>query len=65
MAGPVHWLATITITIKLPFWWRAYVGVLKFFHDLGILRVDTAATAAFIVRHVSFQSGKWRGKLSK
>ncbi|WP_156456943.1 hypothetical protein [Bradyrhizobium sp. CCH5-F6] len=65
MAGPVESMLTVTLSVKLPFWWRAYVGALKFFSDLGWLSVDPQAAADFVCRHTTVRCGKWRGKLSK
>ncbi|MCK1541445.1 hypothetical protein IVB12_05490 [Bradyrhizobium sp. 179] len=67
MAGPVKSMLTVTVSVKLPFWWKAYVGALRFFHDLGLLRVNPEIAADFIVRNASFQVGgkRWRGKRSR
>ncbi|MET4174782.1 hypothetical protein ABIB99_005888 [Bradyrhizobium sp. LA6.1] len=58
-------VVTITLSVRLPFWWRAYVGALKFFNDVGALNVNPEVAAAFICRHTTVRCGKWRGKLSK
>jgi hypothetical protein len=46
---------TVTVSVRLPWWWMAYIGALKFFHDLGVLRVDVEAVAQFVIRHASFR----------
>lgn len=49
--------STMSITIKLPWWWRLYLGSLVLMHALGMLRPDPDVAAAFIVRHIKFYLG--------
>lgn len=43
---------TLTLSIKLPWWWRLYVGSLALMEALGMLRADPAIAAEFVVRHM-------------
>lgn len=65
MAGPVKSMLTVTLSVKLPWWWKVYIAAIKFFHDFGVLHVDAEAAAACICRHTTIRCGKWRGRLSK
>lgn len=43
---------TLTFTWRLPFWWRLYIGALKFFHDFGVLDVDVEVAAKFVAKRI-------------
>jgi hypothetical protein len=42
---------TLTLSIRLPYWWRLYIGSLLMMQSLGMLRIDTVTAAEFVVRH--------------
>lgn len=56
---------TVTLSAKLPFWWKAYIAALMFFQDFRVLHVDPEKAANFIARHTTARCGSWRGKLSE
>jgi len=47
----------MAITVRLPWWWRLYVGSLLLMCALRMLRPDPDVAAAFIVRHTKLYLG--------
>lgn len=42
---------TVTIRVRLPWWWRLYVYAVKFSHDCGVIEADPEVVGNFISRH--------------
>lgn len=56
---------TLTFTYRLPFWWKAYVYALKFFHDLGVLEIDTEVAAEFVAKRARVYMVLGDGRLKR
>jgi hypothetical protein len=57
-------VVTLSFTWRLPFWWRLYIGALKFFHGLGLLEVDVEVAAQFVAKRIRVyivtSDGRWK-----
>jgi hypothetical protein len=53
---------SVTLEVRLPFWWQPYFWLLAAFQNSGLLEVDPVIAAEFVLRHARwrcFPGGKW------